>query len=59
MPSPVRLSRLPVGSSASTDGRAAHERPGDGDALALAAGESGGAMGQAVGEPDAGPTAVR
>ena len=37
--SAVRVSRLPVGSSARTRSRLVHERAGDGDALLLAAGE--------------------
>ena len=42
MASPVRLSRLPVGSSARTIAGSPTQRPGDGDPLALAAGQGAG-----------------
>ena len=51
--SPVHFeSRLPVGSSASTSDGSRHERPGDGDALLLAAGELRRQVVDPIGEPD-------
>ena len=47
------MSRLPVGSSANTTAGPVHERAGDGDALLLAAGELGRAVGEPVAEADA------
>ena len=51
---PGALSRLPVGSSASTIAGSPDDRPGDRYSLALAAGELGGQMVLAVAEPDSG-----
>ena len=50
--SPVAESRLPVGSSARSSDGLADERAGDGDALALAAGELVRPVVHAVREPD-------
>ena len=51
---PVAWSRLPVGSSAKHDGRAAHQRSGDGNPLALPARELVGlGLGPAI-KPDHG-----
>ena len=48
----VRVSRLPVGSSARRSGGSCHERAGDRDALLLAAGELVRRVVQAIGEAD-------
>ena len=52
MPSLVRGSRLPVGSSASSDRRLVHDRAGDRDALLLAAGELAGIVRRLLREAD-------
>ncbi len=52
MPAPVALSRLPVGSSASTTAGPADQRPGDGHPLALAAGQPPGPVPGAVRQAD-------
>ena len=49
----VVRSRLPVGSSAKQQRRLADQRPGDGDALAFAAGEFGRPVVEPLGEADA------
>ena len=48
----VRVSRAPVGSSARMIGGLVDQRAGDGHALLLAAGELGGLVVRAVGQPD-------
>ena len=51
---PLAVSRLPVGSSASSSARLAHQRAGDRDPLLLAAGELAGAVLEPVAEADRG-----
>jgi hypothetical protein len=49
---PVTVSRLPVGSSASSSAGLGHDRPGDGDALLLAARQLARSVVHSVGEAD-------